>query len=59
MEDPLQAMAHIVGRAGEHGSGNLEENEAGSRIDISSCRPFKRDQKRCHLQNAKQKRQET
>jgi hypothetical protein len=36
-------MAHIVNRAGEHGTGNLEEDEAGSRIDIGSCRSFKRD----------------
>jgi hypothetical protein len=36
-------MTHIVNGAGEHGTGNLEEDEAGSRIDIGSCRPFKRD----------------
>jgi hypothetical protein len=35
-------MAHIVNGAGEHGTGHLEEDEAGSRIDIGSCRPFKR-----------------
>jgi hypothetical protein len=36
-------MAHIVKGAGEHGADNLEEDEAGSRIDIGSRRPFKRD----------------
>ena len=36
-------MAHIVKRAGEHGTGNLKEDEAGSRIDIGLCRAFKRD----------------
>ena len=36
-------MAHVVSGAGEHGAGNLEEDEARSRIDIGSCRPFKRD----------------
>ncbi len=37
-------MTHIVKGAGEHGTSNLEEDEAGSRVDIGSCRPFKRDQ---------------
>ncbi len=36
-------MTHIVNRAREHGAGNLKEYEARPRIDIGSCRPFKRD----------------
>jgi hypothetical protein len=43
MEDALQAMAHVVKRASEHGAGNLEEDEARSWIDVGSCRPFKGD----------------
>jgi hypothetical protein len=57
MKDPLQAMAHIVNGAGEHGTGNLEEDEARSRIDVGSCRPFKRNKERCDLHSAKQKKQ--
>ena len=43
IEDAFQAMAHVVNRAGEHGADNLEEDEARSRIDVGSSRPFKRD----------------
>ncbi len=50
-------MAHIVNGAGEHGTGNLEEDEARSGIDVGFCRPFKRDKERCDLHSAKEKKQ--
>jgi len=43
IEDSLQTMAHIVNRAGKHGTGNLEKDKARPRIDVGSCRAFKRD----------------
>jgi hypothetical protein len=36
-------MAHIVNRAGEHGTGNLEKDEAGSWINVGLRRTFKGD----------------
>ena len=50
-------MTHIVNRTGEHGTGNLQEDEARSRIDVGLCRPFKRDKERCDLHSAKEKKQ--
>jgi hypothetical protein len=52
-------MAHIENRAGKHGTGNLEEDEARSRIDVGLCRPFKRDKYGCDLQTAEQKKHGT
>ena len=56
MKDPPQAMAQIVDRAGAHGTGNLKKDKARPRIDVGLRRPFKRDQQRCNLQSAEQKK---
>ena len=46
-------MAHVLNRAGKHGTGDLKENEAGTWIDIGLCPVLKCDQQHIKLQNAK------
>jgi hypothetical protein len=47
-------MAQIVERAGKHGTGNLKENKARTRIYVRLRRPFKSEQQRGDLHSAQQ-----
>jgi len=49
-------MARIVNRAGEHGTGNLKKDEAGTWIDVGLRGPFKCYKQRCNLESAEQKK---
>jgi hypothetical protein len=52
MEDSLEAMAQIVNGAGEHGTGYLEKDKAGPRVDVGLRGTLKRDKQRCDLHSA-------
>ena len=58
MKDPLQTMAQIVKRAGDHGTGDLKEDEAGPRINVGLRRTFKRDSTTAICRALSNKRQE-
>jgi hypothetical protein len=47
-------MAHIVHCAGEHGTGNLKKDEAGSWINVGLCRTFKSHKQGYNLQSPEQ-----
>jgi hypothetical protein len=49
-------MAHVVNRTGKHGTGNLKENEAGTRIDVGLRPVLKCGQQHDELQSTKQQR---
>jgi hypothetical protein len=52
MKDSLEAMAQIVNRTGEHGTGYLKKDEAGPWVDVGLSGTFKRDEQRCDLHSA-------
>lgn len=52
IEDALQAMAHVVNRAGKHRTGHLQKDKTRPRIDVGSCGAFKRDKQHGNLQGA-------
>jgi hypothetical protein len=52
MKDSLEAMAQIINRTGEHGTGYLKKDKAGPRVDVGLRRSFKRDKQRCDLHSA-------
>ncbi len=56
VKDAAQAMAHVVDRAGEHGTGYLKEDKTRTRIDVGPRRLFKCDQERRDLQTTEQQK---
>jgi hypothetical protein len=49
-------MAQIEQRTSEHGTRNLQKNEARTRIDVSLGRTLKGHHERKNLQNGKQQK---